>query len=130
MLLYATIVLCLSPMSMDYCFYIINFSFFCLWKFRLSPYDTSPLNKTTITNKKRQTDIVSCVYVYAVVCFVLEMGLHAYRHKKLPPHHKKKYKMDILFFIIQRKHTNLHSSSSSVTIRVNSFRMSSCLWKM
>lgn len=129
MLLCVTIVLCLSPMSMDYCFYIINFSFFCLWKFRLSPYDTSPLNKITITNKKRQTDIVSCVYVYAVVCFVLGMGLHAYHYKKLPPHHKKIQNGYIIFHNTEKTH-KLAFLFFLCYNRVNSFRMSSCLWKM
>lgn len=60
-------------MSMDYCFYKINVSFSCLWKFRLSPCDIFPLNKRT-TNIPKLTEIARCVYIYAVACSILGMG--------------------------------------------------------
>lgn len=73
-MLCVTYVLSSVLMNMDYYFYIINVLFSCLWKFRLSPCDIFSLNKRT-TNIQKLTEIARCVYIYAVACLILGMGL-------------------------------------------------------
>lgn len=73
-MLCVTYVLSSLLMNMDYYFYIINVLFSCLWKFRLSACNIFSLNKRT-TNIQKLTEIVRCVYIYAVACLILGMGL-------------------------------------------------------